>query len=72
MDYGSLGRITERAKNNWAENGRNQLKWTSTSAIFIEVICHSLLHSLGNKLRLAEVLIFTFLMVKYNFYFVSR
>jgi hypothetical protein len=41
------------------------------SAIVIEVKCHSLLHSSGNKLGLAAVLIFTFLMVKYNFYFVS-
>ena len=41
------------------------------SAIFIEVECHSVLHSSGHKLGLAEVLIFTSCMVKYNFYFVS-
>jgi hypothetical protein len=41
------------------------------SAISIEAKCHSHLHSSGKKLRLAEVLIFTFFMVKYNFYFVS-
>jgi hypothetical protein len=35
------------------------------SAIFIK-IKYSLLHSLGNKLTLAEALIFTFLMVKYT------
>ena len=29
-------------------------------AIFLKVKCHSLLHSSGNKLRLAEVLIFIF------------
>ena len=40
----------------------------ASSAIFIEVKCHSLLHISGNTLRLAEVLIFTFLMVKYNFF----
>ena len=41
------------------------------SAIFIEIKCHSLLHSSGNKLKLAEVLILTFIMVKYNFCFAS-
>jgi hypothetical protein len=38
------------------------------SAIFIEIKYHSLLHSSGNKLALAKVLIFTFLMVKYIFF----
>jgi hypothetical protein len=33
--------------------------------------CHSLLHSSGNKLTLAETLIFIFCMSKYSFYFVS-
>jgi hypothetical protein len=43
----------------WAENGQNQLARARfgplelVSAIFIEVKCHSLLHSSGNKLRLA-------------------
>jgi hypothetical protein len=37
------------------------------SAIFIEIKCCSLLHSWDNKLTLAEVLIFTFIMVKCNF-----
>jgi hypothetical protein len=40
-------------------------------AIFIEVECHSLLHSSGHKLRLAEVLIFTSCMVIYRFYLVN-
>ena len=39
------------------------------SAIFIEVECHSVLHSSGHKLGLAEVLIVTSCMVKYNLYF---
>jgi hypothetical protein len=54
----------------WAENGRNQLDRLSlsplelVSAIFIEVECHSLLHNLGKKLSLSEVLIFVLYMVK--------
>jgi hypothetical protein len=39
------------------------------SAILFEIICHSLLHSSGHKLRLAEALIFTILIVKLIFLF---
>jgi hypothetical protein len=32
MDFVSLGGIIKNTENNWAENGRNQLKSTSTRA----------------------------------------
>jgi hypothetical protein len=41
------------------------------SGIFIEIKFHSLLHSSGLKLRLSEALIFTIIIVKLIFYFVS-
>jgi hypothetical protein len=64
MDFGSLGRKPPLARARFSP-------LELVLAIFIEEKCVSFIHSLGNKLRLAEVLVFTFLMVKYNFYFVS-